>query len=478
VVGAIWGLLALALIAQASPDATGAAPPVEPLGGAAAEPADAAQPPACGVPGQAPDPRCNDNLDGRAPPPASSPAREAAQVVLTPPRAAARLVLLPVVEATEATERHHVFPWLRAITTSDDGKLGVRPELQYATGFVPSVGARLFYKRLPDPTSEVVASFRAGSPEIMHGELALHGPRWLGLTLGGLWDRRDDRLFAGIGNPAPGAAPFVQSRYRGDIYRAEALWLTPGSSPLKLTLRAGVEARGYGIDSVRGGPSIAAVYGAPPASCAARGVPSPCTDAAEVPLFEIHRRQLYQSARLALDMRPGGRDRSGVEFGLDGTILHGIADDPSGLTRLGFDAVGAIGGGDRVLLLRYVAAVVEPLGLVPVPFDELISPCGNHGMRGLPDGLLRDRSGMVATAEYRWLISSGIDASLFLDEGAVAGPWFEGLDGGHFHTTIGVGLRFYRQVEARYWDDPTKSGLQLAWDPGHDIRLLLTVASF
>ena len=45
----------------------------------------------------------------------------------------------------------------------------------------------------------------------------------------------------------------------------------------------------------------------------------------------------------------------------------------------------------------------------------MISPTGANGIRGLPDGLLRDRSGLVGTAEYRWLISSAIDASLFVD---------------------------------------------------------------
>ena len=458
----IGSLLALALIAQ---------PPqlVTPL--------DAAAPPACGAPGQAPDPRCDENLDGRDAP-ESSTARSAARAALAPPRAVARLVLLPVVDATEAAERHQIFPWLHANTTSDDGKVGVRPEIQYATGFTPSIGARFFDRRLPGG-SEVTALFRAGSPQVVRGELALHGPHWLGLSLGTLFDRRDDRLFAGIGNPAPGAPPMLESRYRGDIYRAEALWRTPGAGPLSLTLRAGFEGRQYNdTGSVRGGPSIAVVYGASPASCAARGEVFPCTDPAQVPGFDVDRRLLYQRARLALDLRPAGRDRSGVELGLDGGVLHGVGDDPSRHARVGFDGVGAIGGGDRLLLLRYVAAVVQPIGGAPVPFDELISPCGATGMRGLPDGLLRDRSGMVGTAEYRWLISSGIDASLFLDEGAVADAWFAGLAPRDFHTTVGAGLRFYRQIRARYWEDPNGPGLQLAWAPGRDVRLLLTAALF
>ena len=471
---AVGGILALALIAQVPPDATGAEP-VTPVPAAAA-PA-ALEPAACDEPGRAPDPRCNDNLDGRAPP-AASPARQAARAVLAPPRAAARLVLLPVVEGTEAAERHNIFPWLRALTTSDDGKVGVRPDIQYATGFVPSVGFLLFYRRLPVPTSEVTARFKAGSADVLRAEIALRGPRWLGLMLGAFLDRRDDRLFAGIGNPAPGAPRPIESRYRGDIYRAEALWLTPTGGPLTLTLRAGFEGREYDADDVRGGPSIAQVYGAPPASCAARGQPIPCTDPALVPEFDTDRRLLYERARLALDLRPSARDGHGVELGLEGAMYHGIVADPSRYARLSFDGVAAFGGVDRTLLLRFAAAVVEPVGRAPVPFDDLISPTGGMWIRGLPDGLLRDRSGLVGTAEYRWLISSAIDATLFVDEGAVAGPWFGGLEGEDFHTSIGAGLRIYGGTLPRYWDETAHQGVQIAYAPGRSVRLLLTAALF
>src|SRR5204863_7599723 len=136
--------------------------------------------------------------------------------------------------------------------------------------------------------------------------------------------RRDDRLFAGIGNPAPGVPAPVESRYRGDIYRAEALWFTPGGGPLTLILRAGFEARRYATDEVRGGPSIADAYGASPVSCAVRGEAFPCTDPALVPEFNIDRRLLYQRARLALHLRPDGRARCGVEPGLHGSALHGV----------------------------------------------------------------------------------------------------------------------------------------------------------
>ncbi|HEY5449985.1 MAG TPA: hypothetical protein VIQ54_14620, partial [Polyangia bacterium] len=152
--------------------------------------------------------------------------------------------------------------------------------------------------------------------------------------------------------------------------------------------------------------------------------------------------------------------------------------DPSRYARLSFDGVAAIGGIDRTLLLRFAAAVVEPLGRAPVPFDDLISPTGGMGIRGLPDGLLRDRSGLVGTAEYRWLISSGLDATLFVDEGAVGGPWFAGLEGEDFHTSVGAGLRFYAGTVPRYWEETASQGVQIAYAPGRSIRVLLTAALF
>ena len=158
--------------------------------------------------------------------------------------------------------------------------------------------------------------------------------------------------------------------------------------------------------------------------------------------------------------------------------MHGVAADPSRQARLGFDGVAQIGGIDRALLLRFVAAAVEPLGRAPVPFDEMVSPSGANGIRGLPDGLLRDRSGLVGTAEYRWLISSAIDASLFVDSGAVAGPWFAGLSPADFRTSVGVGLRFYGRGNARYWQESASQGVQVAYARGQGVRLILTLAMF
>ena len=72
------------------------------------------------------------------------------------------------------------------------------------------------------------------------------------------------------------------------------------------------------------------------------------------------------------------------------------------------------------------AAMVEPLGDAPIPFEELITPSGQAGMRGFPEGRFRGESGLVGTVEYRWYISSYLDASLFTDVGDGGGAGLPG----------------------------------------------------
>ena len=306
----------------------------------------------------------------------------------------------------------------------------------------------------------------------------MHGPTWLGLSVVGMWDRRDDRIFAGIG-VQPVDNPNVKARYGGDIYKVEAMWVAPRAGPLAVELRSGAEGRNYHSTDVRGGPSVAVAYGAPPETCAALGVPSPCTDPAQVPGFYGGRRLLYQRARVALDLRPAGRDRSGVELGLDGTYVQGIINDPQPPRADGVRR----GRRDRRHRSRAVPQVRGRCGAAgragagPVRRDDLAHRRALWN-RGLPDGLLRDRSGVAGTAEYRWLISSAIDASLFVDESAVASAWFAGLAPEDFRTSVGVGVRYYRPGSARYWDYPLQQGVQVAFARQQGIRVLLTATAF
>ena len=259
---------------------------------------------------------------------------------------------------------------------------------------------------------------------------------------------------------------------------SQATWSSPRDRVVITELGADLEWRNYDSDDVRGGPSVAELYGAPPASCAALGLPEPCVNPVAVPGFDA-RRVTRQRARVALDLRSAGRDASGVEIALAGIHTYGILGDGDHHVRLALETLVALGGRDRALILRGQAAVVEPLGGSVIPFDELVSPTGAAGMRGFPLGRFRDRSGIVGTLEWRWLVTSSIDASLFTDAGTVAGPWFEGLRFENVFPSFGAGLRFFNLKDARYWTAEPGFGIQVAYAPaGTGVRLLLSAAAF
>jgi outer membrane protein assembly factor BamA len=152
--------------------------------------------------------------------------------------------------------------------------------------------------------------------------------------------------------------------------------------------------------------------------------------------------------------------------------------DPTQLVRLGFETIAAVGGRDRALVLRGQAAVVQPLAGTIIPFDEMISAAGLTTMRGFPDGRFRDRSAVVGTAEWRWMVASRIDASLFTDIGAVAGPWFADIRTSSFYTSVGAGLRFYELAQPQHWQAGGAWGAQVAYAPEYGFRLMVSAAAF
>lgn len=434
--------------------------------------------PACGDADRPPDPRCGDSLDGRGPPPEAG--LSASRAVLVVPHLVSEVVFWPILKTSAFVERHKLPQRLHAITTSDDGLVGVRPEFQYASGFLPAVGLHVFYGRLPGH-SEIVTGFKTAGPDVILLEGRLRGPPAWGITIDASWGRRRDRLFAGIGPQSrndPMALGHEISRYAADIGLVQGTWSSPRDRMVITELGADLEWRNYNSDDVRGGPSIAELYAAPPASCAARGLPEPCVNPAAVPGFDA-RRVTRQRAHVALDLRSAGRDASGVEIALAGIHTYGIMGDSDHHVRLALETLVALGGSDRALILRGQAAVVEPLGGSVIPFDELVTPTGAAGMRGFPLGRFRDRSGIVGTLEWRWLVSSAIDASLFADAGTVAGPWFAGLRWENVFPSFGAGLRFFSLKDARYWTAEPGFGIQVAYAPaGTGVRLLLTAAAF
>src|SRR4051812_11485309 len=78
-----------------------------------------------------PDPRCGETLDGRE---NDDPPLSPAKLALGVPRLATRMVFWPILRSGELLETYHVGSWMDAILTTDDGLVGLQPELRYSTG--------------------------------------------------------------------------------------------------------------------------------------------------------------------------------------------------------------------------------------------------------------------------------------------------------------------------------------------------------
>jgi len=474
-VGAILlaGLGAGGARADAPPPAApaAAAPPTRP------EPPDATP---CAGPeiARAPDPRCGETLDGR---PARVAPMTLPRAALAVPRLGARVLFWPLVKASDFAEEHKLVDWMDALLTTDDGLVGVRPQLQYSTGFVSTAGLRFFDRRLPLPGAELTARAISGGPAAILGEASLAGPAWLGLSLHAIWDRRRDRLFAGLG---PQTEHELESRgqsiarYGSDNGYLGLRWSRDLPAWLTIDLHTDVTWRDYTARDVRGGPSIAGFYGLGAVPCAQRGLPDDCVDPAILPRFDDGLRILHGGAGLAFDGFADARDGGGFRIEADVAVGQGIAGDPSRDLKVSGQIVTGVGGHDRALLLRLRAGMVESLrDGAPVPFDELVAPAGALGMRAFPDGRFRGPSGGVATLEYRWFVAYNLDATLFADAGTVAGPRFSGLSLDHVFPDFGIGFR-RSYPEARYWQASAAGGLQVAWAPQAGWRLLLSIAAF
>jgi hypothetical protein len=429
----------------------------------AAAPDGADAPPACDVPAaeRAPDARCGEALDGRGPD-AAARALTVPRAVLWVPRLASRALFWPVLQAGGFVESHHLPGWYEAILTSDDGLVGVRPVLHYSTGFLPSGGLRAFYRRLP-AGSGVGAAFQTAGPAVLLGELDVAGPTWSGVMLRGVFSRRSDRLYAGIGPNSEAelaARGEGLSRFGSDIFLAELRWAHALPARFVAGAHADLQRRDYRGTDVRGGPPVGDLY-----------------DPALIPGFGGGLRVAHAGATIVWDARDHDRDGSGVSAMVDATVGQGLAGDASRHIMTSAEVVGSLGDLDRAVIVRGRAAAVRRLSDAPVPFEELVLPAGPLGLRGFAEGRFRGESGVVASAEYRWYIASRVDASLFTDVGTVAGPGFSGLGQARWFPDFGVGLRLFSRA-AQYWEGSVQTGIQLAYAPDGGFRTLFTVAAF
>ena len=237
---------------------------------------------------RAPDPRCGETLDGRA---ARPPRRVAVAAGRCCCRRSARVArsFWPVVEAAELIETTTSSGWMDALLTSDDGLVGVRPSFNYSTGFLPTFGARLFYRRCRGAGSEVARASRPAGRGCCSASCELQaGPAGAarcarpgtGATIG------CSPGSARTARPTLAARGAGLARYGSDIVSAELRW----SRRLPLHLVADAARRRPAARLPRR-PACAAVRPCRPlraaaAACAAAGLRRPVRRSGAVPGFD------------------------------------------------------------------------------------------------------------------------------------------------------------------------------------------------
>ena len=438
--------------------------------------------PDCDTPtaGRPPDPRCGEALDGRDTTEVTTRPNALGRATLFVPRAIMAGVFWPVVETEDVIESHHLDNWIVAFLTSDDGRVGVRPIVRYATGFVSTVGLRVFDRRLPGDGSGVAGSFETAGPAVLMGQIDAAAPRQTGLTFRGIFNRRDDRYFAGIGpltDADLAANGWSPARYGSTNLSAELRWTKRLPAHFQLALHGDVQDRDYRATGVRGGPSVAIVFPTSSPACQSATEPiNACVDPTLLPGFENGLRVGHEGIGVLWDYGAHRREGSGAAFAVDATFAEGFGSDPSRHVTLSAEPMVALGGRDRKLILRGQVAMVDALGDAPIPFEELVMMSGMNGMRGYLGGRFRGESGAVATAEYRWYVGRRVDATIFTDVGTVAGHNFAGIGSAPWFPSYGAGLRLYDGA-AEYWEGAVDSEVQLVYAPGNGVRFMFVVAA-
>jgi hypothetical protein len=459
-------MMAASAVARAQPG--GRAPDGAAAAGAPApngELPDAVAPP--------PNPAAGERTDARLPrPSARDELLLVPRLVLAPLRLILRGLSYPVRWFVENDQRNHVYQHIVAAFTSDDGQIGVRPMFAYATSFYPEVGLRFYDAKLLGPATDFNVAFMTGGIYLVHASAGVR-PTRIGAPVtfvaDAVFDRRNDRLYTGIGNSVDHRNP--SARYASDDFdvRADlrlrlAPWLVVAAGG-----SLGVRRYGNGAD-VGGDAPIADVYCVRTMRGACTGVVSD----ALVPGFHEGTRFVRTSLRALVDSLDDGlRPTTGwlVIAGADYT--HGLGGrDQSSYFRLRGEANVAINlwQRTRVLLLRAQTTIVVPLGDAQVPFSELAVLGGPETLRGFRVGEFRDDTSLMFTAEYRWPIWMWIDGSLFADYGGVFGRWYQGFGAHQMQADLGIGVRIFGR--GRFF-----LRAQLAYGFGGDVRFFIAGAS-
>jgi hypothetical protein len=166
-------------------------------------------------------------------------------------------------------------------------------------------------------------------------------------------------------------------------------------------------------------------------------------DPAEVPGIESSSDFLRSEAFLEVDYRVPRNARQGGWYRLDYSRFDDRGAGTYTFNRLDADLRQFIGflAGRRVIAARLFVSTSDATDGHAVPFYFMPTLGGNDTLRGFREYRFRGPHALLAQAEYRWEIWSGLDAALFYDAGKVADRRGD-LDFSNLESDYGFGFRF------------------------------------
>ncbi len=421
--------------------------------------------------GPPPDPSLGESYDGVVHhPDAIDDALAVPRILLAPLRLLVRAIGVPLHHLLDWDEIHRVHETVFAAVSSRDGLIGVRPSFQYSISFAPVIGLRFFDRKLLGRNSDFETTAMTGGVHIFYGEVTARPTpidRALEVTVRALYNHRNDQVFTGIGYATDSEKTIeIPSRYGINAFDAGGR-LTWSVTPIvffDFDTMFGVR-RFYDGMKIGNERPITEVY-------CVRTLSGFCIPGTVDPVRVPGYHNGTQFFRAAADLRIDSRDNwyspsSGALVELGVAWSHGIGpDDDSQYFRLhgAMSAVLDLWRRSHVLVVRFEADDLIPIGYPPVPFSELVVLGGPDTFRGFRYGRFRNFSSLFAAIEYRWPIWMWMDATLFGEYGGVFGPGWQGFALDRMRPDVGAGVRlrssdsFFARAQVAYgWGD----GLQL-----------------
>jgi outer membrane protein assembly factor BamA len=152
---------------------------------------------------------------------------------------------------------------------------------------------------------------------------------------------------------------------------------------------------------------------------------------------------LRSSAFVEVDYREPKNPRQGGWYRVDFSNYDDRTLNLYNFNRIDVDLRQFVGflAGRRVLAARLFVSTSDTDGSDLMPFYYMPTLGGNDTLRGFREYRFRGPHAILAQAEYRWEIWSGLDAALFYDAGKVANRRGD-LDFSNLESDYGFGFRF------------------------------------